>query len=186
LKPKVSIKERNLIRSCKRGSTKAQFELYSLYYKGMYNVSLRIVRDNAEAEDIMQEAFLTAFDKIESFKAEVTFGAWLKKIVVNKSLDALRRRKLKTEEMNEGYMRMPDEEDETLKVLDKVVLIKRVVAQLPETQRLLITLHLFEGYPHEEIAQMLDMKHGAVRTAYLRAKNKLQDLLEEKMQEVSN
>lgn len=152
----------------------------------MYNVSLRIVNDSAEAEDIMQESFLTAFNKMDSFKGDVTFGAWLKRIVVNRSLDALRRRKMKLEEINEGVLLVEDEKDGKKEVEDKVQLIKRIVSKMSDTNRVLITLHLFEGYPHEEIAEMLDMKHGAVRTAYLRAKKKLQELLKVEMAELMN
>lgn len=172
-----------MIRRCKRGDSKAQFELYTQYYKGMYNVSRRIVNDSAEAEDIMQESFLTAFNKMESFKGDVTFGSWLKRIVVNRSLDALRRRKMNLEEIKEGVFLMEDEIDDKKEEEDKVRLIKRIVSKMSETNRVLISLHLFEGYPHEEIAELLDMKHGAVRTAYLRAKKKLQELLKAEMVE---
>ncbi|VAW22417.1 RNA polymerase ECF-type sigma factor, partial [hydrothermal vent metagenome] len=81
-----------IINRCRAGEQKAQHQLYKLYYKPMFNISLRIVNDKPEAEDIMQEAFLKAFKKIGSYKGEVSFGAWLKKIVVNHSLDALRKR----------------------------------------------------------------------------------------------
>jgi len=83
-----------LIKKCKAGNQNAQFEIYKLYYKGMYNVSLRLVQDTQEVEDVMQEAFLSAFEKLDTWSEEVTFGAWLKKIVVNKSLDYLKKRKM--------------------------------------------------------------------------------------------
>ena len=78
-----------LINGCRRGDQKAQFQIYKLYYKAMYNTSLRIVNNTMEAEDIMQEAFLSAFEKIGSYSGTVSFGAWLKKIVQNRSLDFL-------------------------------------------------------------------------------------------------
>ena len=83
-----------LIDLCKRGDSKAQFEIYKLYHKAMYNTCLRIVEDATEAEDIMQEAFFKAFDKINTYRNEVSFGAWLKRIVVNASLDYLKKVKL--------------------------------------------------------------------------------------------
>src|SRR5674476_409697 len=83
----------DLIDGCRRGDQKAQFQIYKLYYKAMYNTSLRIVNDTMEAEDIMQESFLAAFEKIESYSGTVSFGAWLKKIVINRSLDALNKKK---------------------------------------------------------------------------------------------
>ena len=83
-----------LIDGCRRGDQKAQFQIYKLYYKAMYNTSLRIVKSTMDAEDIMQEAFLTAFENIASYSGTVSFGAWLKKIVQNKSFDYLRRSKI--------------------------------------------------------------------------------------------
>ena len=81
-----------MIESCKKGSQSAQFEVYQLYYRAMFNTSLRIVQNSYEAEDVMQEAFLNAFTKLDSFKGEVAFGAWLKRIVINRSLTQLKKR----------------------------------------------------------------------------------------------
>jgi RNA polymerase sigma factor (sigma-70 family) len=83
----------NLIERCKKSDKNAQLDLYKAYYRAMYNTAHRILKDNFEAEDIMQEAFLTAFTKLHSFKGEVTFGAWLKRIVINKSLTQLKKNK---------------------------------------------------------------------------------------------
>ncbi|TAH56263.1 MAG: sigma-70 family RNA polymerase sigma factor, partial [Methanosarcina mazei] len=84
----------DLLDRCKDGDRKAQFQIYKLYYKAMYNTSLRIVNNSMEAEDIMQESFLAAFEKIDMYSGTVSFGAWLKRIVINRSLDALSRRKV--------------------------------------------------------------------------------------------
>jgi len=81
-----------LLEGCKKGDAKAQFAIYKLYYKAMYNTAFRIVNDSFEAEDVMQESFLSAFTKLDSFSEQVTFGAWLKKIVINKSITALRKK----------------------------------------------------------------------------------------------
>ena len=86
-----------IIDECREGSQKAQFQLYKLYYKAMYSVSIRIINDEMEAEDVMQEAFLSAFEKMHTYKGEVSFGAWLKRIVVNRSLDYLKKRKVQFE-----------------------------------------------------------------------------------------
>ena len=83
----------DLIEACKKGNRKAQFELYRLYHAAMYNTTLRIVGDSDDAEDVMQEAFLKAFTKLGTYRKEVSFGAWLKRIVINKSLDFLRLKK---------------------------------------------------------------------------------------------
>lgn len=171
-----------LIDACRNGSTKAQFEIYKLYYKAMYNTSLRLMNDSMEAEDIMQDAFLRAFKNIHTYKEEVSFGAWLKKIVINRSLDVLKKRKLDLEPIDEGRMGIADEnvgediEDQAQKVAE----VKQTIAQLPENYRILITLHLIEGYDHEEISEILGMTNAAVRTGFSRARKKLQEMLNSK------
>ena len=90
----------DLLDRCLEGDKKAQFEIYRLYYKSMYNSSLRIVNVTEEAEDIMKESFLTAFRNLKSYSGEVSFGSWLKKIVINRSLDVLRKRKVLFEELH--------------------------------------------------------------------------------------
>ena len=83
-----------LIEKCRKKNRKAQFEVYHLFFKAMYNTACRIIGDIYAAEDITQEAFLSAFDKIKTYKGDVTFGSWLKRIVINKSIDFLRKRKI--------------------------------------------------------------------------------------------
>ena len=79
-------------------------KIYKLYYKAMYNVSLRIVNNEAEAEDIMQESFLSAFEKIDTYTGQVSFGAWLKRIVINKSLDVMKKRKVDFESYEDSFI----------------------------------------------------------------------------------
>ncbi|MEA1887101.1 MAG: sigma-70 family RNA polymerase sigma factor, partial [Bacteroidota bacterium] len=93
----------DLIDGCKNGDQKAQFQIYKLYYKAMFNTSLRIVSDTMEAEDVMQEAFLSAFEKIDTYSGKVSFGAWLKKIVINRSLDAVSKQKAIFEDIDTHY-----------------------------------------------------------------------------------
>lgn len=172
-----------LIEECRNGSSKAQFEIYKLYYKAMYNTCLRFVRDPMEAEDVMQEAFLSAFRNIESFRGEVSFGSWLKRIVVNRSLDTIRRKKLDLDPIEEGRM-VIDTDDYSDDAVYKVEQVKKVIASLPDSYRILLTLHLIEGYDHDEIAQILEMSNAAVRTGYSRARKKLQEMLETKKNEI--
>ena len=167
-----------LIEECRQGSQKAQFQIYKLYYKAMYSVSLRIVNDEFEAEDVMQEAFLSAFKNIESYKGEVSFGAWLKRIVVNRSLDVLKKRRVKFEEVNERTMEMPDLEGMPLEV--DVNEIKNAIQSLPDGYRTVLSLYLIEGYDHDEISQILGISNSASRTQYSRAKCKLRELLKGK------
>ncbi len=144
----------------------------------MFSVSLRIVNNEVEAEDVMQEAFMSAFKKIKTYKGEVSFGAWLKKIVVNRSLDYLKKRKVKFEEVNERTMEMPDYQMETKEV--DVGTIKKAIQELPDGYRVVLSLYLLEGYDHDEISGILGISNSSSRTQLLRAKNKLKELLKGK------
>ena len=143
----------------------------------MYNTAHRILKDNYEAEDIMQEAFLTVFTKMDTYKGEVTFGAWLKRIVINKSLTQLK----KNNRYNEVKMEVIPNDDVEEETIDYSGLkAKNVLAclqSLKENYRLVLTLHLVEGYDYEEIAQILDYTNENVRTTVSRAKKKLKQVL---------
>ena len=165
----------DVIERCRKGDTTAQFELYKLYYKPMYNVCLHMVANAVEAEDVMQEAFLKAFTKIDTYEGKVSFGAWLKKIVINRSLDQLKKRKVKFEELNE---KIPDEEPIGLEISDiQMEQLKKAIHQLPDGYRVVLSLYLLEGYDHEEISQILGITNVSSRSQYLRAKLKLREML---------
>ncbi len=165
----------DVIERCRKGDTKAQFELYKLYYKPMYNVCLRMVGNQVEAEDVMQEAFLNALTRIDTYEGKVSFGAWLKRIVINRSLDQLKKRKVKFEELNE---KIPDEEPVSLNIGEiQMEYLKKAIQKLPDGFRVVLSLYLLEGYDHEEIAQILGITNVSSRTQFLRAKLKLRQLL---------
>ena len=165
----------DVIDRCRKGDTKAQFELYKLYYKPMYNICLRMIGNAIEAEDMMQEAFLKAFTKIDTYEGKVSFGAWLKKIVINRSLDLLKKRKVKFVEVNE---KIPDEEPEHFDISEiQREKLKKTIQQLPDGYRVVLSLYLLEGYDHEEIAQILGITNVSSRSQYLRAKLKLREML---------
>jgi len=167
-----------IIDQCREGSQKAQFQLYKLYYRPMYSICMRIINNETEAEDVMQEAFLNAFKKIDTYKGEVSFGAWLKKIIINRSLDHLKKKKVKFEEINEKTNQIIDYQMETKEVNMKV--IKDAIQKLPDGYRVVLSLFLIEGYDHEEISEILGISNSSSRTQYLRAKNKLRELLKDK------
>lgn len=163
-----------------QGSRAAQFELYKLYAKAMYNVALRILNYEEEAEDVLQEAFLDAFTRIVDFRQETTFGLWLKQIVINKSINYLRKRKMEfvsTEEITE----VPDEVSfDDYEIQLQAEEIRKAIAELPDGYRVVLSLYLLEGYDHEEIAHILKISENTSRTQYMRAKKKLKSILEQK------
>ena len=166
-----------LIIQCKEGDKTAQFAVYKQYYKAMYNTAFRIVNDRFEAEDIMQESFLSAFTKLDSFSGKVTFGAWLKRIVINNSLTVLKNNnKLNTVPLEKVTIKDVVEENQDYSLL-KVSDILNKVSQLKNNYKVAITLNLIEGYDYEEIAQIMDISYENSRTTVSRAKNKLRQLL---------
>jgi RNA polymerase sigma-70 factor (ECF subfamily) len=144
----------------------------------MYNVCLRIVNDSQEAEDVMQEAFLSAFDKMKTYKGEVSFGAWLKRIVVNRSLDYLKKKKVEFEEVDERTTQIADAGNVNAEV--DMELLKKAISDLPDNYRVVLSLFLIEGYDHEEISEILGVSNSVSRTQLSRAKNKLRELLKGK------
>lgn len=172
----------DVIDRCRKGEQKAQFQIYKLYYKAMFNTSFRIVNDRMEAEDIMQEAFLKAFDKIHTYSGKVSFGAWLKRIVINHSLDELKKKKIELDSLEDSVYnpeeeeKAEEEEDET-EIWNKVEEIREAINGLPDGYRIVLSLYLLEGYDHEEIAEILNMTSSTSRSQYTRAKNKLREEL---------
>ncbi len=174
-------KHYNLVVECKQGSKKACYELYKHYAKAMLNVAFRIVGNIAEAEDVLQESFLDAFKRIHDFRQETTFGLWLKQIVVSRSINLLRKRKVELVELGDDVDNLADEEafdDEETQY--KVAQIKEAMNELPEGYKQVISLYLIEGYDHEEIGQILNITENTSRTQFLRAKRKLSEILSRK------
>lgn len=167
---------------CKQGSRKACYELYRLYSKAMLNVAFRIVGDIAEAEDVLQEAFLDAFNKIRDFRQDTTFGLWLKQIVVNRAINLLRKRRLELVELEDGQIEdiAADEPEDEEEIQYRAAQVKEAIKELPEGYRLVISLYLLEGYDHEEIGQILKISENTSRTQFLRAKRKLMEILSRK------
>lgn len=166
----------DLIDGCKTGDQKAQFQIYKLYYKAMYNTSLRILNSSMEAEDIMQESFLSAFEKIDTYSGTVSFGAWLKKIVVNRSLDALSKKKAIFEDI-ESHIGIKDDSVEELTQKEEVDVrveeVKEAINKLPDGYRIILSLYLLEGYDHDEIGEILSISSSTSRSQLSRAKQKL-------------
>ncbi len=170
----------DIIEKCKQNNRKAQLQLYNQYCDGMFVVAKRFVKDTLEAEDIVQEAFIKAFAKLHQYKAEVTFGAWLKRIVINKSIDLLKSKKQQMLELDEVHLKVVDSsyEDEWL-VDDAITLdeVKDAISKLSDKYKYVVMMFLVEGYDHQEIAEVLNISEVASRTQLSRGKAKLKELL---------
>ena len=166
-----------LVERCKTSDKNAQIQLYNAYYKAMYNTAHRILKDSFEAEDIMQEAFLTAFTKLDMYKGEVAFGAWLKRIVINKSLTQLKKNNRYQEVKMEVVSKKEIEEESIDYIGLSSKLVLNTLQSLKDNYRVVLTLNLIEGYDYDEIAQILNYSNENVRTTVSRAKKKLKQAL---------
>lgn len=167
---------RDLIERCREGRRDAQFELYRLYSRAMYNTALRMVRHPHDAEDLLQSVFLEVFSKLESFRYESSIGAWMKRITVNKCINFLKSRKLELAELTTSHDRaeVPEAAEESIWSVEK---INQAIQQLPDGYRVVFSLYAVEGYDHEEIGQILGVTEATSKSQYSRAKAKLREML---------
>lgn len=167
---------RDLIERCREGRRDAQFELYRLYSRAMYNTALRMVGHPHDAEDLLQSVFVEVFTKLDSFRYESTIGAWMKRITVNKCINFLKSRRLSFTELTTTHDKAEahEVENDTGWSIEK---ISRAIDKLPEGYRVVFSLYAVEGYDHEEIGQILGVSEATSKSQYSRAKAKLREML---------
>jgi len=168
-----------LVEQCRANDRKAQLALYRKYCDGMFCVAMRFLKNEDDAEDLVQESFIKAFQRIEQFSGQVTFGAWLKRIVVNGCIDFLKSKHQRTIELDEGYMHIAEEDNWSVKGEVDLSEIKKAIESLPQKYRYVVQLFLIEGYDHSEISEILKISETASRTRLLRGKGRLKELLKE-------
>lgn len=169
-----------IIELCKKNDRKAQMQLYKAFYKRIYNSCFRILRNSAEAEDAMQESFLKVFANLDSSIEPTLLEAWIVRIAINTSIDKLRKNRMEVIDFNENinYDIADNNESEEWEQIEwKVEKVKAAIKNLPEKNQLIVNLYLIEGYDHEEIAGILNIPPGTVRIQYMRAKQRLIELL---------
>lgn len=169
---------RDIVEACKQKNRQAQFELYRLYSKAMHNICLRMLNNELDAEDLLQNSFIDVFSKIDTFRYQSSIGAWIKRIVVNNCINFLKKRKLKFEELNDRFSeRTSNDEKEDGQRLS-IGAINNAMTKLPDGYRVVFTLYMFEGYDHKEIAEILNVSEATSKSQYSRAKKKLKILLQ--------
>lgn len=168
----------DLVARCRAGDREAFYRIYKLYSRAMYNTGYRIVNDKDEAEDVLQEAFISAFNSLDTYRGDSTFGAWLKRIVINKAISQLNKRKTE---------RIP--EDDRWDVKEEVVVdelegypftvekVRAAIEALPDGYRSVLSLYLLEGYDHAEIGEILGVTESTSKSQFNRAKKKLKEIL---------
>ncbi len=164
-----------LIENCKIDDTKAQGELYKLFSSKLFSVCLKYSRNHAEAEDNLQDAFLTIFKKIEQYKNKGSFEGWLKRITINTVLQRYRNEKV-FDIINENII-----EDVELEVDEDIVSIDyllQIIQELPDRYRLVFNLYVLDGYSHKDIAEMLGINIGTSKSNLARARQSLKETIE--------
>ncbi|MFB6342651.1 RNA polymerase sigma factor [Saccharicrinis sp. FJH62] len=173
----------DVIEQCLQGDRQAQFRLYSLYADKMLNVAHRMTNSREEAEDILQESFIDAFTRLNTFRFEASFGSWLKRIVVNKTINRYRMKKPELTFIESyDFFQVPDLET-TEDYPDNLTVekVKNAMNDLPEGARIVFDLYLFEGYQHAQIADVLNISVSTSKTQYRYAKLKIREYLKEEV-----
>ena len=180
----VNLYHNQLVERCRNGDARSFGDLYQQYAKAMYSTCFRLLNNATEAEDILQDAFIDAFRHLDDFQQRSSFGAWLKKIVVNRCLNHLKKKKLNLVyaeggQMDELAMEQEDPGEENIEY--RVAEVKKAIQLLPDGYRAVLSLYLLEGYDHEEIAAILGVAESTTRTQYIRAKKKLVDIIKNQL-----
>jgi len=146
----------------------------------MYNAAFRITGREEEAEDVLQDAFISAFRNLDSYRGDASFGSWLKKIVVNKAINVFKRKKTEPLPEDDRWDIPADEPESLYRKEDEgmtVDRVKKAIGQLPDGYRSVLSLYLLEGYDHQEIAEIMGISESTSKSQLNRAKTRLKALL---------
>ena len=164
--------------ACKLGNRDAQYKLYRLYSDAMYNICLRMLKNEMDAEDVLQNSFITVFRKLDSFRYDSTIGAWIKRIMINNCINFLKKKRLYFEELNENINQpIVSTHEEVSHQRLNTEDVNRALMRLPDGYRVVFSLYLLEGYDHKEIAGILDISEATSKSQYSRAKRKMKEIL---------
>ena len=169
---------RELIEQCQKGNRQAQFDLYKQYNRAMYNVCLRMLSNEHDAEDVLQVSFVQIFKKIDSFRFESAIGAWIKRIVVNNCINFLKKRRLQFSEWDAKHDPVVVDDEPPMPGGVEVKQVKQAMNQLSDGYRTVFSLYALEGYDHQEIAGILGVSEATSKSQYCRARKKLKEILQ--------
>jgi RNA polymerase sigma factor (sigma-70 family) len=169
----------DLVDRCRSGDGDAYYRLYKLYNRSMFNVAYRMVNDEDDAEDVLQEAFISAFNHLASYRGDSTFGAWLKRIVVNKAINQIQKKKWERIPEDDRWDVKEEEQPDMLEGFPFTVeKVRSAIEALPDGYRMVLSLYLLEGYDHSEIAEIMGITESTSKSQFNRAKKKLKEILE--------
>lgn len=174
--------ERDLVARCRRGERSAQEELYKRYSGRLYNIAYRVAGNAADADDLLQDIFLQAYRRLDSFRGEAALGTWLYRLAMNCCLDRVRS-KLGKQQQSTGFLEDLDTPEPAAPAswrpdtaLDRIDL-ERAIAKLPPSYRAAFVLHDVEGLDHREVGQVLDIAEGTSKSLVHKARLRLRALL---------
>lgn len=172
----------DVIDRCLTGSREAQYQLYKLYSKGMFNICLRMVNDRDDADDILQDSFISAFRNLKSYRADAPFGAWMKRIVVNKSITFIKKSRGMMVPLEDNLAEVADDNSHDFSEDQlRVNRIREGIKLLPDGFRTVLTMYLLEGFDHKEISDVLGISESTSKSQYLRAKKKLSSIMQDQV-----
>jgi RNA polymerase sigma-70 factor (ECF subfamily) len=176
LETNIVFNHKELVEKSKLGNRKAQYKLYEFYVDAMFNIGIRMLKSKEDAEDVVQESFINAFKSLNSFNYESSFGAWLKRIVVNNCINFLKLKKIPITEIETHEFYLTNEELPEINELE-IQKVKKGIDLLPNGFQQIINLYLIEGYDHNEIAEILNITTSTSKSQYHRAKKKLIEII---------
>ena len=169
----------DIIQRCRQGEDAAYHQLYRLYKRSMYNACFRIVNSKEEAEDVLQESFVSAFRNMEHYRGDSTFGAWLKRIVVNRAITQVKKKKMERFPEDERWDVREELETDIFEGFPCTVeQVTTAIQRLPDGYRMVLSLYLLEGYDHGEIGEILGISESTSKSQFNRSKKKLKELLQ--------
>lgn len=175
-----------LVDDCRSGDRKAQYRLYRLYSRAMFNTCLRMLKNREDAEDVLQNSFIDVFTKLHMFRGDSTIGAWIKRIVINNCINFIKKRRILLTDLEQSRIENMPEEKGTDKIKIDVSSVQDALYQLPEGYRVVFTLYAIEGYDHAEIAEILSTSVSTSKSQYSRAKKRMRDILKDKQNLIQN
>ena len=169
-----------LILKSQEGDRRAQNELFKLYADAMYNICRRMMGDEDDAKDVLQDSFIHAFTRIRGLRNIDTFSAWIKRIVINHGINALNKKRIMVSDIDlEGDIPDMDVEENQDEVKYEAQKVLEAIDMISEGCKTVLNLYLFEGYDHKEISQILNISESASKSQYSKARAKVRKIIAE-------
>ncbi|MCG8306740.1 MAG: RNA polymerase sigma factor [Cytophagales bacterium] len=169
-----------MILKCQEGDRRAQNELFKLYANAMYNICRRMMGTEDDAKDVLQDSFIHAFTKIKGLRNADTFSAWIKRIVINHCINALKKKHIVTDDLDDHLaFQVQESTEDPDEIKYEARKIMDAIDRISEGCKTVLNLYLFDGYDHKEIAQILNISESASKAQYSKAKAKVRKILAE-------